>query len=70
MKILAIIINLFLPGIGTLFTKKWVQAILQILLVALAFTLNATGIGAFLGIPIFVVAWIWALITGITYQPT
>ena len=32
MKVLAVIINIFLPGIGTLCVKKWGQAIIQVLM--------------------------------------
>jgi len=70
MKTLAIIVNIFAPGVGTLIIKKWVQGIIQLVLMLIALTLNITGIGAVLGIPIAIIVWIWAIISAVSYQPT
>jgi len=69
MKALAVIVNLFLPGIGTLFVKKWGQAIGQIVLGIIAIVLIATGIGSFIGIPLGIGAWIWAIVTAASANP-
>jgi len=65
MKILAIIVNIFLPGFGTLIVKKFVQGILQILLSIFAAFLMATGIGGIIGIPLYLIVWIWAIISSV-----
>ena len=69
MKILAIIVNILAPGIGTLLVKKWWQAFFQIVLVIIAIVLNVSGVGAILGIPIAFVAWVWAIVSAATAQP-
>jgi hypothetical protein len=68
-KILAIIVNILAPGIGTLLVKKWWQAFFQIVLVIIAIVLNVSGVGAILGIPIAFVAWVWAIVSAATAQP-
>ena len=69
MKSLAIIVNLFLPGIGTLFIIKWGQAIAQIVLTIIATVLIVTGIGAIIGIPLGIGVWIWAIVTAAGANP-
>jgi hypothetical protein len=69
MKTVAILVNILAPGIGTLLVKKWWQAIIQLLLIIVAVVLNITGIGAVLGIPIALIAWIWAIVSAASYQP-
>lgn len=69
MKALAIIINIFFPGIGTFFTGKFVQAIFQLLFYGLGLLLAITGLLALLGIPFILGAWIWGIITAATWQP-
>lgn len=66
MKILAIIVNIFLPGIGTLIVRKFLQAFIQIFLLLVGWGLIATGVGALLGVPICFVVWIWAIISAVT----
>lgn len=63
MKILAIIINIFFPGFGTLLVKKFGAATMQIALLIIGSILSITGIGAIIGIPMIIVAWIWSLVT-------
>ncbi len=63
MKILAIIINIFFPGVGTLFVKKFGQAFFQIILSIIAFVLMSTGILSLVGIPLGVGVWIWGIIS-------
>ncbi len=69
MKVLAIIVNLFLPGIGTLFVKKWGQAIAQIALSIIAGILIVTGVGSIIGIPLAIGVWIWSIVTAATANP-
>ena len=63
MKVLGIIVNIFLPGIGTLFVKKWGQAIAQIVLGIIGALLAITGIGSIIGLPILIGVWIWSIVT-------
>ena len=65
MKIVATIVNIFLPGFGTLIVKKFVQGILQILLSIFAAFLMATGIGGIIGFPLYLIVWIWAIISSV-----
>ena len=66
MKVAAIVINIFLPGVGTLFVKKWGQAIFQIILATIALALNFTGIGGLIGLPLGIAVWIWAIVSAIS----
>ena len=63
MKAIAIIINIFFPGIGTLIIGKVGQGITQIILTILAIVLTTTGILSIIGIPLAIGVWIWALIS-------
>lgn len=66
MKVLGIIVNIFLPGIGTLIVGKIIQGIIQIIFVFIAMLLTLTGIGAIFGIPIYFIVWIWAIVSSAT----
>ncbi|HAX80445.1 MAG TPA: hypothetical protein DCY88_32565 [Cyanobacteria bacterium UBA11372] len=66
MKVAAIIINIFFPGIGTLIVGKVIQGIIQLILIFVAVLLTLTGIGVILGIPIYFIVWIWAIISAAT----
>lgn len=68
MKVLAIIVNVFFPGIGTLIVKKWVQAVAQLILGGVAAVLFFTGIGSIIGGPIAFIVWVWAIISAVTYN--
>lgn len=64
--VLALLLNiLILPGLGSLIGKKTTAGIIQLVLVLIGFTFTLTLIGAILGVPLMIAAWIWALVTGI-----
>lgn len=63
MKALAIIINIFFPGFGTFFVGRPGAAIAQIILSVTGVVLTLTGILSIIGIPLCIVAWIWALVS-------
>jgi len=65
LRVLGLILNVLFPGIGSLILGKVLIGILQIVLwfVALGFAL--TGVGLVVAIPIYVIVWLWALITAI-----
>ena len=69
MKVLAVIVNIFFPGIGTLLVEKWAQAIAQIVLGIVAAILVFTGIGIVLGGPLGFIVWVWAIVSAATSQP-
>ena len=68
MKTVAFIINIFLPGVGTLLVGKILIGVIQILLYMAAHALTWTVIGALIGVPLIVIIWIWALISVATAQ--
>ncbi len=64
---IGIVVNLFLPGIGTLIMGKWFSGIIQLGVLAVAWILSVASFGIlrpFL-LPISGVIWIWALAGGI-----
>lgn len=63
MKVIAIILNIFMPGIGTLVARKWLPGIAQILLGMLAMFLMMTMIGGVIGLPLMAGVWVWALVS-------
>lgn len=63
MKAVAIIVNIFFPGVGTFFVGKAGQAIAQIILYVIGLVLTLTGIGAIIGLPLCIGAWIWGLVS-------
>lgn len=69
MKVLAVILNLLLPGLGSLLVGRVGAGIVQLMLLFVAVVLNFTVIGAVVGIPLAVVNWIWALVTAVNGRP-
>lgn len=63
MKALAIIINIFFPGIGTLIIGKVGRGITQFLLYFLGAIMVLTGLLAIIGIPLCIGIWIWSIIS-------
>ena len=63
MKVIAIIINIFFPGVGTLVVGKIGLGITQIILTIIAFVLVSTGVLSIIGIPLAIGVWIWALVS-------
>ena len=69
MKALAIILNVFFPGVGTLVAKKIWQGITQIILGIVGIVLTVTMVGAIIGLPLLLAVWIWAIISAATWEP-
>lgn len=64
---IGIVVNLFLPGIGTLLMGKWFSGVIQLGVLAVAWILGVASFGIlrpFLW-PISGVIWVWALAGGI-----
>jgi TM2 domain-containing membrane protein YozV len=66
MKVVAIIVNFFFPGIGSFFVGKVGQGVAQIILYIIGLIFVFTGIGAIIGIPLCIAVWIWGLVTAAT----
>ncbi|MFH1802561.1 MAG: hypothetical protein ABH864_03850 [archaeon] len=63
LAIIALILNIFLfPGLGTLIFGGRVRTGIWQIVIAIV---GALLWGMFLGFPIFAIAWIWGLVTGI-----
>lgn len=69
MKTMAIILNFFFPGIGSLVIGKIGQGIVQIILFGLGVVLNFTFVGAIIGIPLCIGIWIWGIVTAVQFTP-
>ena len=63
MKGLAIILNIFLPGVGSLVIGKVGQGVAQIIIYWIGVLFTFTMIGAIIGVPMMIGAWIWGLVT-------
>ncbi len=59
--ILALILNIFIPGLGSLIGRKTKKGIWQLSLFILGIPLSLIFIGAIM----ILVAWIWGIVTGI-----
>lgn len=68
-KTAAIILNFFLPGVGSLVIGKVGQGITQLILYCLGVLFTFTLIGAFVGIPMMLAAWIWGMVTAASSDP-
>jgi len=61
--VVALLLNLFvLPGLGTLIAGRVVSGVLQIVLMVVGGVLSFILVG----IPIVVVAWVWALVSSLS----
>ena len=73
MKPLAIILNIFIPGVGSFVIGHVGQGIGQILIWGLGFlfTVGTLGFGAIIGFPMMLGAWIWGivLVAGVREAP-
>lgn len=64
---LQILCNLIIPGLGTLFMRKPITGIVQLLLLACALVLMATVFLTFFGLVLWAIDMIWALVVGILW---
>jgi hypothetical protein len=60
--VVAFILNIFIPGLGSLVLGYWVQGPLQIILTLLAFVLVVTVWLTFFGLLLYVLVWLYALV--------
>ncbi len=63
MNILAVIVNFFIPGIGSFIVGKGGAGVAQLLLFIVGLFLIVTVLFSLFGFIMVAVAWIWGLIT-------
>jgi TM2 domain-containing membrane protein YozV len=68
-KTAAIVLNFFLPGVGSLVIGKVGQGVTQLILYWLGVLFTFTLIGAFVGIPLMLAAWIWGMVIAASSDP-
>ncbi|MEL6288605.1 MAG: hypothetical protein AAFQ42_11010 [Pseudomonadota bacterium] len=66
MKVAAVIINVFLPGVGTLFVGKFFAAIVQMFLYVIGLVFTFTWIGGIIGIPLCFIVWVWSIYSAVS----
>ncbi len=69
MKALAIIVNMFLPGIGTLIVGKIGEGIIQFILWIIGVALIVTVLFSFIGIPLCAAMFVWSIVSAATSKP-
>lgn len=71
MKALAVILNIFIPGVGSFVIGAVGQGIGQILIYGLGFllTFGTLGFGGIIGLPMMLGAWVWGLVTAAGASP-
>lgn len=67
MKAVAIILNFFIPGVGSLVIGKTGAGVIQLIVYFVGLFLTLTLIGAIIGAPMMIGAWIWGLVTAATH---
>jgi TM2 domain-containing membrane protein YozV len=69
MKALAIILNVFVPGVGTLVVGKIGEGITQLLLWLLGVILVVTVLLSFIGVPLCIAMFVWSIVSAATSKP-
>lgn len=67
MKAVAIILNFFIPGVGSLVIGKTGAGIAQLIIYFVGLFFTLTLIGVIIGAPMMLGAWIWGLVTAATH---
>jgi len=65
LAIVGLIVNIFIPGVGSLIGGRTKEGVIQLVMSIVAFVLDITIIGLVLGIPLGLAAWIWGIVTGV-----
>jgi len=63
--IAGLVVNLILPGLGTIIRGKYDKGTLQIILALAGLLFSITFAGVIIGMPLFAAMWLWALFDGI-----
>ncbi|WP_337846012.1 hypothetical protein [Sphingomonas sp.] len=67
MKAAAIILNFFIPGVGSLIIGRTGAGIAQLIIYFVGLFFALTLIGIIIGGPMMLGAWIWGLVTAATH---
>ncbi len=70
MNILAVILNFFIPGIGSFIVGRGGAGVAQLLMFAVGLFLVLTVLLSWIGIFLMLIAWVWGLITAATANNT
>lgn len=64
---IGVVVNLFLPGIGTLIMGKWSSGVIQVGVLLVVWLLKVVSFGILtpFTMPITGLIWLWALVGGI-----
>jgi TM2 domain-containing membrane protein YozV len=66
LAVAGLIINILLfPGLGSIIAGKTKTGLWQLLMMVIGIVFTLTVIGAIIGIPLMIVAWIWGIVTGV-----
>ena len=65
--IAGLVVNLLLPGLGTIILGIYDIGSIQLILSIIGLFFLITLIGSIIGIPLFIAMWIWSLITGMNH---
>ena len=63
--IIGLIVNLFLPGLGTIIFGLTETGVIQLVLYLVGVFLMVSILGAIVGVPLMLAMWIWALVLSI-----
>jgi TM2 domain-containing membrane protein YozV len=70
MKGLATLVNVFLPGIGSMMVGKVGEGVAQFMIWGIGILFCFTLIGAVVGLPMAIAGWIWAILgTAVSRRP-
>ncbi|MDI3474232.1 MAG: hypothetical protein PWQ28_92 [Candidatus Woesearchaeota archaeon] len=61
----SLILNMAIPGIGSLVAEKKNEGTWQLILLIIGALVSLTVAGAVIGIPLVIIAWIWSVLTAI-----
>lgn len=70
MNILAVILNFFLPGVGSFVVGRGGAGVAQLLMFIVGLFLVLTVLLSWIGIFLMLIAWVWGLITAATANNT
>jgi TM2 domain-containing membrane protein YozV len=69
MQGVAVLINFFLPGVGSFFVGQIGQGIAQMLIWWVGLIICFSVVGIIIGLPMMGAAWLWAIIGAATSNP-
>ena len=68
MKIVALIVNFFIPGLGSMLLGYIGKGLVQLVLYGIGAALALLGPLWIIGAPLCLVVWIWSLVTAATHD--